>query len=295
MDAVELHAKNSNSVEYVRARVWVNADEPMQFRKIANFATGEVVPVELEYEKLLKVCFLCKRLTHDQLICPFMITEQAQRRGGKQLLKKNALSVQGKGKEIVGNEQRENLQSGIQQESTLKIQAEQRPKQRGAKGQLQGNQVGERRKGQLIQKEWRPKERVAENISTDDACKELRGNKASDETGNPVSKRRLSRGSEERKAKKSKVGSVEKTNQTQSVFERLGNSGDKKHQTSSVFERLGNSGERSNSEGKGKSKDSETIEKNKQSPSIFERLGSQSSYSGKKTKKSRIVLIILLQ
>ncbi|WZZ78866.1 hypothetical protein YC2023_099438 [Brassica napus] len=28
-----------------------------------------IVPTELEYEKLIKVCFLCKRLTHDQLYC----------------------------------------------------------------------------------------------------------------------------------------------------------------------------------------------------------------------------------
>ena len=29
IDDVELHAKNSQSLEYVRARVWINADEPL--------------------------------------------------------------------------------------------------------------------------------------------------------------------------------------------------------------------------------------------------------------------------
>ncbi|XP_010490159.1 PREDICTED: uncharacterized protein LOC104767890 [Camelina sativa] len=52
--AVELHAKNSNSLEYVRARAWYKADEPLEFVKNARFSTGEVVKVEIEYEKLLK-------------------------------------------------------------------------------------------------------------------------------------------------------------------------------------------------------------------------------------------------
>ncbi|KAL0846170.1 hypothetical protein Bca101_019416 [Brassica carinata] len=70
VEKVELHAKNSASVEYVRALVWINTEEPLQFRRIARFRSGEIVPTELEYEKLIKVCFNCKRLTHDQLYCP---------------------------------------------------------------------------------------------------------------------------------------------------------------------------------------------------------------------------------
>lgn len=70
VEKVELHAKNSSSVEYVRALVWINTEEPLQFKRTARFKSGEVVPTELEYEKLIKVCFLCKRLTHDQLYCP---------------------------------------------------------------------------------------------------------------------------------------------------------------------------------------------------------------------------------
>ncbi|KAL0705806.1 hypothetical protein Bca4012_072231 [Brassica carinata] len=37
VETVELHAKNSLSVEYVRALVWINSDEPLQFRRIARF------------------------------------------------------------------------------------------------------------------------------------------------------------------------------------------------------------------------------------------------------------------
>ncbi|KAF3506263.1 hypothetical protein F2Q69_00007638 [Brassica cretica] len=72
VEDVQLHAKNSNSVEYVRPLVWINVDEPLQFKRIARFKSGEVIPTELEYEKLIKVCFTCKRLTHDQTHCPLL-------------------------------------------------------------------------------------------------------------------------------------------------------------------------------------------------------------------------------
>ncbi|KAH0928643.1 hypothetical protein HID58_014370 [Brassica napus] len=73
VEKVELHAKHSSSVEYIRALVWINTEEPIQFRRTARFKSGEIVPTELEYEKLLKVCFTCKRLTHDQLYCPLQV------------------------------------------------------------------------------------------------------------------------------------------------------------------------------------------------------------------------------
>ncbi|KAJ4910865.1 Uncharacterized protein Rs2_05486 [Raphanus sativus] len=73
VDSVVLHAKNSDSLEYVRARAWIKADEPLQFRRSARFKSGELISTELEYEKLLKVCFTCKKLTHDQNICPNQI------------------------------------------------------------------------------------------------------------------------------------------------------------------------------------------------------------------------------
>lgn len=78
IENVELHAKNSSSVEYVRAQVWINADEPLQFRRIARFKSGEVIPTELEYERLIKICFLCKRLTHDQNRCPSQLHHQGR-------------------------------------------------------------------------------------------------------------------------------------------------------------------------------------------------------------------------
>ncbi|RID40460.1 hypothetical protein BRARA_J00501 [Brassica rapa] len=70
VEKIELHAKNSNSLEYIRALVWINTEEPIQFRRTARFKSGVTLPTELEYEKLLKVCYTCKRLSHDQTRCP---------------------------------------------------------------------------------------------------------------------------------------------------------------------------------------------------------------------------------
>ncbi|KAF3496442.1 hypothetical protein DY000_02054684 [Brassica cretica] len=47
-------------------------------KKTVNFKTGEAISTELEYEKLLKVCFRCKRLTHDRNIFPLRIHAEDQ-------------------------------------------------------------------------------------------------------------------------------------------------------------------------------------------------------------------------
>ncbi|XP_018435865.1 uncharacterized protein LOC108808180 [Raphanus sativus] len=84
VEDVELHAKNSNSIEYVRALVWINTEEPLQFRRVARFKSGATLPTELEYEKLLKVCFTCKILTHDQTRCPQQISIEKEGGEGRQ-------------------------------------------------------------------------------------------------------------------------------------------------------------------------------------------------------------------
>lgn len=73
VELVELHAKHSNSLEYIRAFVHISTEEPLQFRRISRFKTGATIPTELEYEKLIRIRFLCKRLTHDQSRCPLQI------------------------------------------------------------------------------------------------------------------------------------------------------------------------------------------------------------------------------
>ncbi|KAG5375749.1 hypothetical protein IGI04_040345, partial [Brassica rapa subsp. trilocularis] len=99
VEKIELHAKNSNSLEYIRALVWINTEEPIQFRRTARFKSGVTLPTELEYEKLFKVCYTCKRLSHDQTRCPLQ-AQLAQgsegvtkgRKGGKDALSKEGPS-----------------------------------------------------------------------------------------------------------------------------------------------------------------------------------------------------------
>ncbi|KAF2544730.1 hypothetical protein F2Q70_00020700 [Brassica cretica] len=104
---VELHAKNSNSLEYVRAQVSINTEEPLQFRRTARFRSGATIPTELEYEKLLKVCYTYKRLTHDQSRCPLQSnTSQELVKGGQakskeQNLRHKLLEKELKAKEVL--------------------------------------------------------------------------------------------------------------------------------------------------------------------------------------------------
>lgn len=53
-----------------RVRVYVNADEPLQFERRAGFANGDIIKVSLKYEDLHRHCFTCKRISHEEGTCP---------------------------------------------------------------------------------------------------------------------------------------------------------------------------------------------------------------------------------
>ncbi|VYS52339.1 unnamed protein product [Arabidopsis thaliana] len=137
VDVVELHAKNSSSLEYVRAKIWIKADEPLVFRKSAYFKTGEVAQLELTYEKLLKICFLCKRLKHDQSKCLFQIREEPSNRRGNQSVKKATSRGKGKGKEIASGEEPEPKVVTNLRRSSNPVQSEPKSRQRSVKDRLQ--------------------------------------------------------------------------------------------------------------------------------------------------------------
>ncbi|KAL0749191.1 hypothetical protein Bca101_031194 [Brassica carinata] len=105
VEKVELHAKNSSSVEYIWALVWINTEEPLQFRRIARFKSGEIVPTELEYEKLIKVCFICKRLTHDQIYCPMQEGRETLESGRRTAVKQEGEAA------ILASSRRQNKES----------------------------------------------------------------------------------------------------------------------------------------------------------------------------------------
>ncbi|XP_010435256.1 PREDICTED: uncharacterized protein LOC104777483 [Camelina sativa] len=50
--------------------VSVNGFNPLIFKMVVPFATGDEIVVSLEYEKLNGVCEHCSRITHDSKVCP---------------------------------------------------------------------------------------------------------------------------------------------------------------------------------------------------------------------------------
>ncbi|KAG5380252.1 hypothetical protein IGI04_028094 [Brassica rapa subsp. trilocularis] len=62
-----------------RVRVYVNADEPLQFERRAGFANGDVIRVTLKYEDLHRHCFTCKRISHEEGTCPELSETQKEK------------------------------------------------------------------------------------------------------------------------------------------------------------------------------------------------------------------------
>lgn len=147
VEEVELHAKNSNSLEYIRALVTINTEEPLQFRRVARLKSGVTYPTELEYEKLLKVCYGCKRLTHDQTRCPFQIkvskeeVQLVQSCSMKTSLKEKLLDKETKAKESL----RRSSSKGIEIRSSHPSASG-----RANKGKIQGALKEDKRKGKRV-------------------------------------------------------------------------------------------------------------------------------------------------
>lgn len=167
VEKVELHAKNSNSMEYVRALVHINTEEPLQFRLTARFRSGVTIPTELEYEKLLKVCFTCKRLSHDQGRCPMQIsTTQIEEKEKKERSKGTTLKKKLQEKEFKAREALQHRSARgvvIRNQSLI-------DRQRGDNSKAQTRSKEDKRKGKRIvstpQMEWKQKgERGASGVS----------------------------------------------------------------------------------------------------------------------------------
>ncbi|XP_024004884.1 uncharacterized protein At4g02000-like [Eutrema salsugineum] len=59
-----------------RVQVSINADEPLKFKARARLQTGEVVKVDLKYERLDRWCLTCKHISHDEKTFPLLTEEQ---------------------------------------------------------------------------------------------------------------------------------------------------------------------------------------------------------------------------
>ncbi|XP_013713242.1 uncharacterized protein LOC106416909 [Brassica napus] len=62
-----------------RVGVQINVDEPLQFERKAGYANGDVVTVILKYEELHRLCFTCKRISHEEGTCPNYLQNKEKR------------------------------------------------------------------------------------------------------------------------------------------------------------------------------------------------------------------------
>ncbi|CAL9232334.1 unnamed protein product [Arabidopsis halleri] len=223
IDAVELHAKNSPSLEYVRARVWIKADEPLQFVKTSSFRTREVARIELTYEKLLKVCFLYKRLSHDQSACSFQIEEQQYKGEAKSTRKKETVKAKGKGKGKIVDEGPSRTNLTQKKGRISSSQSDPGPRVKSVKDRLKWSGLQGGITESQFQQTWSPTGRLLETPAKSKDCQSI------DELKTNLSKRQRASSSGEKANNKERVGSGEKLHHSPSVFERLGNNGQSDH------------------------------------------------------------------
>ncbi|KAF2561721.1 hypothetical protein F2Q70_00015970 [Brassica cretica] len=62
-----------------RVGVQINVDEPLQFERKAGYTNGDVVTVILKYEELHRLCFTCKRISHEEGTCPNYLQSKEKR------------------------------------------------------------------------------------------------------------------------------------------------------------------------------------------------------------------------
>ncbi|CAG7871140.1 unnamed protein product, partial [Brassica rapa] len=218
VEEVELHAKNSNSLEYVRALVYVNTEEPLQFRMTARLKSGVTIPTELEYEKLLKVCFTCKKLSHDQARCPLQVqVVQEERRG-----------IKGSSKEL--NLRQKLLDKESRAREALQKRAVRTEKGTNARNPPTSNQQGRgKNKSQEIDRE--EKRRGKRVVSTPTLVWKQKDDRGVSRVSRSTEESSVHhKSSEEASGRKSprvasgEKGSSEEATETGSVFKRLGSS-----------------------------------------------------------------------
>lgn len=231
----------------------VKADEPLQFRKLARFRTGEVAQTELVYEKLPKVCFLCKRLTHDQKICPFHLPIEVHHSQERKLRKPgDKAQEKRKGKGVLTSGRDQQQRRSRQRGNTRQEDKEPERRGRSVKERLQWNDGQGRRNAADERMEWRQAQKADTSGSGGESLK------TSGESSQTLGNKRRLHSSAEKEKKEEKSGSSKKTRTSPSVFERLGSSGERQ---------------------KNKRRVGDEVEKENlgQTPLVFERLRSQSS------------------
>ncbi|KAG2310142.1 hypothetical protein Bca52824_021699 [Brassica carinata] len=72
VEEIAYDPKVSHTKDYIRAKILFNVDNPAKaFRKL-EVCKDSTATIEFEYEKIHKLCFHCRRLTHEKYRCPLL-------------------------------------------------------------------------------------------------------------------------------------------------------------------------------------------------------------------------------
>ncbi|KAF2581799.1 hypothetical protein F2Q68_00002818 [Brassica cretica] len=251
----------------------------VSYGKIARFKSGATYPTELEYEKLLKVGYGCKRLTHDQTKCPHQIPEveegelESRDRSKESNLRKKLKEKEIKAKEIL---QRPTTKGATKGATKGVVIRNPQPSTNQARGECKARETlkEDKRKGKRVaskpQLEWKQKggkEDPEKTRSTEES------------TANPRSSGEY-RGAKSVSVEIGGPGQTLETNVSGSVFNRLGcleevwgskrNRGRRDEPISPADLRMKLSGASSGEKG-----DCKSSKGSRSPPSVFEHLGSQ--------------------
>ncbi|KAF8080493.1 hypothetical protein N665_0939s0005 [Sinapis alba] len=76
----KLGAVRAVDANTARVQVTVNVDAPLKFARKSRLPSGEIVKLELKYERLSRWCFNCGHISHEERTCPSLTETQRRER-----------------------------------------------------------------------------------------------------------------------------------------------------------------------------------------------------------------------
>lgn len=62
--------------DFIRVQVRFNVAKPLKMVRVLDMKQGRTHTIHFDYEKLQKRCFFCKRLNHEQSVCPILVRKR---------------------------------------------------------------------------------------------------------------------------------------------------------------------------------------------------------------------------
>ncbi|KAL0742547.1 hypothetical protein Bca4012_084060 [Brassica carinata] len=64
--------------DFIRVQVMFNVAKPLKMARVLNMGGGRTHTIHFDYEKVQKRCFSCKRLNHEQSVCPILVRKRQE-------------------------------------------------------------------------------------------------------------------------------------------------------------------------------------------------------------------------